>query len=497
MENDKQACLPVDTIEVGTFSSGCPSQIFLDRLSQEHSLIPMTSSTSVANDVPSPCCPNVLTWNRPQLEHVSPNSSGMPLHSGLSGITHQYDQLNSQHSHFNDPPYLYPKIHLPTAVSQTSHLGCFQTQYSGRLRKHNSNNQENWSSYPLQDVFDISGNGQDCLQRHQNIPNAGMEYNFKRGDWPWSEQMASTDASLVTNWSGSLTSENMAGPISNAIYHTTGGGHSIIDRGGREVCTQQQYSTAETHLSSTASETGTLNKARMRWTPDLHESFVEAVNQLGGSERATPKGILKLMNVEGLTIYHVKSHLQKYRLARHVPDTSRGNLGRGRSGSDILPSLDTKTGIEITEALRLQMEVQKQLHEQLEIQRNLQLRIEEQGRQLQKMFEEQWKADLFKAPEVAREIPFCSPSSSAGSSPKPDRVTERNSVSTTEVILEELEKDEIKARNEKDDSNCGRDGQTSPYVILDSEEKESTPLKRHHTETGASDERSSAAHVNK
>ncbi|KAJ3688675.1 hypothetical protein LUZ61_017839 [Rhynchospora tenuis] len=137
------------------------------------------------------------------------------------------------------------------------------------------------------------------------------------------------------------------------------------------------------------SNSGLAARQRLRWTNELHERFVDAVNQLGGPEKATPKGVLRVMGVQGLTIYHVKSHLQKYRLAKYIPDSSEGAKPEKRDSDDLLVGLDSPSNMPLSEALKLQMEVQKRLHEQLEVQRQLQLRIEAQGRYLQKIIEEQ------------------------------------------------------------------------------------------------------------
>uniref|UniRef100_A0A0D9X6Z7 HTH myb-type domain-containing protein n=1 Tax=Leersia perrieri TaxID=77586 RepID=A0A0D9X6Z7_9ORYZ len=140
-------------------------------------------------------------------------------------------------------------------------------------------------------------------------------------------------------------------------------------------------------------------RQRLRWTNELHDRFVEAVSQLGGPDRATPKGVLRIMGVPGLTIYHVKSHLQKYRLAKYIPDPSADvhlvqfpcvdNKAEDKDPDNLLAALEGSSGMQISEALKLQMEVQKRLHEQLEVQRQLQLRIEAQGKYLQKIIEEQ------------------------------------------------------------------------------------------------------------
>ncbi|KAL0337013.1 UNVERIFIED_CONTAM: Myb-related protein 2 [Sesamum calycinum] len=139
-------------------------------------------------------------------------------------------------------------------------------------------------------------------------------------------------------------------------------------------------------------------KPRLKWTPDLHERFVEAVNQLGGAEKATPKSVLKLMGIQGLTLYHLKSHLQKYRLSKNLH--GQANSGSNKpSTADRVPEMNgthmsnptiaaqTTKNMHLGEAIQMQIEVQRRLHEQLEVQRHLQLQIEAQGKYLQAVLE--------------------------------------------------------------------------------------------------------------
>ncbi|KAL8172297.1 hypothetical protein V2J09_024101 [Rumex salicifolius] len=147
-------------------------------------------------------------------------------------------------------------------------------------------------------------------------------------------------------------------------------------------------------------------KPRLRWTPDLHDRFVDAVAQLGGPDKATPKTILRTMGVKGLTLYHLKSHLQKYRLGRQTCKEPNENSKDGLAASseaeeqdNVSPSSppskpvpqESNDGRQVTEALRMQMEVQRRLHEQLEVQRHLQIQMEAQGKYLQSMLEKAFK----------------------------------------------------------------------------------------------------------
>jgi hypothetical protein len=84
-------------------------------------------------------------------------------------------------------------------------------------------------------------------------------------------------------------------------------------------------------------------------------------------EGATPKAVLRIMGVQGITIYHVKSHLQKYRLAKYMPEISEETRAERRRNDTYVQPMGISSSQQITQALQMQMEVQKRLHEQLEV----------------------------------------------------------------------------------------------------------------------------------
>ncbi|XVE65380.1 hypothetical protein DITRI_Ditri07aG0176000 [Diplodiscus trichospermus] len=107
------------------------------------------------------------------------------------------------------------------------------------------------------------------------------------------------------------------------------------------------------------------------------------------------------MGLKGLTLYHLKSHLQKYRLGQQARKQNAADQNKENGGSSYVQFSNYSSGIitnspeadnehrqiPMVEALKTQLEVQQKLQEQLEVQKKLQMRIEAQGKYLQAILE--------------------------------------------------------------------------------------------------------------
>lgn len=321
-----------------------------------------------------------------------------PMFSSDSGISSDlhFSSISSHSGNSSKAPFLPqpPTSGLALPLSYSSQGTTFQPHSIDTSS--NGSTLVTWNTDTIEELLDFNDNVCDGSYPLQSGSIVAHDEITKQEEW---SDWVTSDDGLASNWSDLLVDAPATEPVLKPSSQPTNLSVQQLQQPHDQQIPQPTASQSgevcavATPLSSANSGP---SKQRMRWTPEKHERFVQAVNQLGGCERATPKAVLKLMNYDDMTIYHVKSHLQKYRTARYRPDPSEGTSEKKNSSVDELPSLDLRTGIGLTEALRLQMEVQKQLHEQLEIQRTLQLRIEEQGRYLQMMFEKQCQTNKEK-----------------------------------------------------------------------------------------------------
>ncbi|KAK7392817.1 hypothetical protein VNO78_21265 [Psophocarpus tetragonolobus] len=157
--------------------------------------------------------------------------------------------------------------------------------------------------------------------------------------------------------------------------------HEIDDLEGDDSAPVKRVEVECANSTNFASSIVPKSKKRIKWTKDLHELFVAAVNTLGGALKARPKAVLEMMNSKSLTIFQVKSHLQKYRTTMYVQNTCKKGYEE-RQGRDMVTELQQQICMQIEESRQLQLEIGKGIQEQLEVQRSLQMLVEEQKKKV-------------------------------------------------------------------------------------------------------------------
>ncbi|KAK4428622.1 Transcription factor HHO3 [Sesamum alatum] len=218
----------------------------------------------------------------------------------------------------NTPPPTTPCLQLPprqAKVAGAAAHGKIETCKQQLSRTYNLHGQSEFSEQTSTPVFEeficlkrVSSHSESEVHESKKPRNQSDENdkNSKKSDWlqlwyqtpdPSSEEVISQDSrgKVSVGGGGTATVPPPQGtmnrslpPASTMFTAETGGG------GNKKEPKERQSA----------------KSARRCWSPELHNRFLQAVQQLGGSYVATPNQIRELMMVDELTNEQIKSHLQ-------------------------------------------------------------------------------------------------------------------------------------------------------------------------------------------
>ncbi|KAI9071466.1 hypothetical protein K1719_046575 [Acacia pycnantha] len=154
----------------------------------------------------------------------------------------------------------------------------------------------------------------------EDLPRKAMVVEVKRNGGAFQPFHREDDNNVGKTNNNNITSaaKSTSPAAVPAMSSTAGGGGGSGSKGSEEKDGQGQ------------------RKQRRCWSPELHKRFLQALQQLGGPDSATPKQIRELMRVDGLTNDEVKSHLQKFRLHTRRPSPMIHNNATSQTAPFVL-----------------------------------------------------------------------------------------------------------------------------------------------------------------